>query len=93
MAVYIKELVWDDSNLDHIEIDNGIPFEDVEAAVIFEQRDSYKKGGKLFIVGQDDGGRYLTVVLESRGEADVWRPVTANPSDPKEVRRAKKKKR
>ena len=30
---YVAEFVWDDGNLDHIEDDNGVPFEDVEVAI------------------------------------------------------------
>lgn len=83
----INELIWDDGNLDHIEDDKGFLFEEVEQAIIEGRRHAFMRRGRLLIIGKAEGGDYITVVLEERGRGK-WRPITAWPSDKKEIRLA-----
>jgi uncharacterized DUF497 family protein len=77
--VYL-EVVWDEANLQHATKRATV----AEITQVIRNARSYTKGktgdsGRALIVGETDGGRRLTVVVEVRSPAEV-RPITAIPA-------------
>jgi len=81
---------WDDQNAEHI-ARHGIS--DVEVEQLLSNRHLIvpNKGHepRMFLVGQTNGGRLLTVVIEPTRDEGTWRPVTAWEADDQEQRRFK----
>ena len=84
----IQNLIWDAWNISHIARHNVKP-EEVEE--VCESRYVFTKGRQntYRVIGQTQGGRYLTVILAPRGHGNFY-PVTARDSDKKERRLFKK---
>ncbi len=86
--VYLRRLVWDDWNLDHI-ARHGMTQDDVEAVchddpIVY--RESYKD--RLVLLGTTPEGRVLAVVLGPVPNAPegTYYPFTARPADRSERR-------
>lgn len=73
--LYVRELVFDDWNEDHIAQHNVIP-EEVEEVCLGIPFVSRTREGRLRVIGQTEDGRCLTIFLapQSRG---VYYPITA----------------
>ncbi|MBI2334717.1 BrnT family toxin [Candidatus Daviesbacteria bacterium] len=90
--VYIKRLVWDSWNVEHI-ARHDVTSDEVEEVChcnpVF--RDSYK--GRKLVIGPTKLGRMITVALDPEPEMEgVFYPVTAHPASRKERRRYKETK-
>ncbi len=85
MPPRIRELTWDDWNLEHI-ARHGVTAEDVEP-VCFDETTRITRAGRnrYQAIGQTEGGRYLTVFLDSEGHGRYY-SVTARPADEGERR-------
>ncbi|MBI3744714.1 MAG: BrnT family toxin [Chloroflexi bacterium] len=81
--IYI-ELTWDERAAEHIARHDVEP-EEVEEA-IERQQEARRSGDRLALIGQTDGGRYLTVFLEELPDG-TWYVITARGSDDAERRR------
>lgn len=44
---------------------------------------------EYLLIGRDHGGKYISVPIERTMEEGVWRPVTAWPSKPSEIVKAR----
>lgn len=84
----IQNIIWDEWNVEHIARHNVKP-EEVEQ--VCEGWYLFTKGRQntYRIIGQTQGGRYLTVIIAPRGHGNFY-PVTARDADKKERRRFKK---
>lgn len=85
----IKNLIWDEWNIEHIARHNVKP-EEVEQTckgkhlIRRGRRDTYT------VTGQTKDGRYLTIILAPRGKGSFY-PVTARDSDNEERKLFKRK--
>jgi uncharacterized DUF497 family protein len=85
--VYIREVVWDEWNEEHI-ARHGIDPEEVEEVLVglfsppLIQR---ARQGSYRALGQTAGGRYLAVFFALRAPGGVY-PITARDMDTKERR-------
>jgi len=72
----IKRLVWDEWNIAHIARHNVIPQEVQE---VYEGQPVERKGhrNRIFLIGQTEKNRMLTVILNQTEQEDVYRPITA----------------
>lgn len=84
----IGELWWDDGNLSHIE-ERGVDGYEVGEAVMGHHHAFVKGVDRLYVLGQTDAGRYLTIVLQPFGQG-IWRPITARDCSRQEIRLLKK---
>ncbi len=84
----IKQLVWDEWNINHIAKHDVDP---EEAEEVCSSRNLFEKGrdGTYQIIGQTQNGRYLNIVVVPR-KSGLY-PVTARNADNKEKSRFKKK--
>ena len=73
--LYIRQLLFDDWNEDHIAQHNVTP-EEVEQAALGAPFVSKTREGRLRIMGQTDSGRYLTIIIAHHGRG-VYYPITA----------------
>jgi hypothetical protein len=72
----IKNLIWDDGNVAHIAKHDVLPSEVEEALEINRvEWEAYKE--RIFIVGPTKTGRMLTVILEPKEGAGIYKPITA----------------
>lgn len=85
----IIDCEWDAWNVDHI-LDHDI--EPYEVEEVFANRPFIRKvkEGKYMAFGQNNSGRYLSVVFAYRGQGRAY-VVTARDSNWKEVKYAKNK--
>jgi len=85
----IIDCEWDDWNTDHI-LDHDV--EPYEVEEVFANRPFIRKvkEGKYMAFGQNNSGRYLTIVFAYRGQGRAH-IVTARDSNSKEVKHAKNK--
>jgi len=73
--VIIRDLEWDDVNVEHI-ARHDVNIWEVED-ICFEPHLSFRGHNRRYILyGKTSNGRYLKVVLESLSDA-IFRPVTA----------------
>ncbi len=73
--MYISELVWDAWNEEHI-ANQGVEAEEVEQVILNEYFATRARSGKYRLIGRTDTGRYLAVILGSRG-GGIFYVVTA----------------
>jgi len=85
----IKNLIWDDRNIEHISR-HGVEPEEVEQVCIGKYFTKRGRNGTYRVIGQTQAGRYLTLFLSPRGSGKFY-PVTARDSDNKERKLLKKK--
>ncbi len=72
----IKNLIWDDGNVAHIAKHDVSPSEIEETLEINRvEWEAYKE--RIFIVGSTKTGRMLTVILEPKEGAGIYKPITA----------------
>ncbi len=64
--VYFKDLLWNDWNIEHV-ARHGVNRDEVRAAVDDAPFMTRGRDDTYQLVGQTDAGRYLFVVLASRG--------------------------
>ncbi|MHB8660044.1 MAG: BrnT family toxin [Solirubrobacteraceae bacterium] len=86
IAIYFLE--FDDDNVDHLGR-HGIGPEEIEQVTgnaYVTTRNAREPANRILMIGQTDGGRVLTVVLEATRDDVVWRPVTGWDSTPEERR-------
>lgn len=74
--IIIKQLIWDNWNIEHIALHNIMP-EEVQEVCDREpvQREGHKN--RIFLIGLTKSNRMLTVILEPTDKEDVYRPITA----------------
>jgi uncharacterized protein len=86
MPLYIRDLIWDDWNEEHI-ARHGITLEEVEEVCFGDPLVLAAQGrDKRAFYGQTDAGRYLLVILGERG-GGIYYPVTARDMTVAERRR------
>jgi len=78
--MYVRVLVWDGTNVEHIARHNVSP-EEVDEVCSDEDALFTRVGRRRYqVIGQTSVGRYLTVFLDHLGRGSFY-PVTARPSD------------
>jgi uncharacterized DUF497 family protein len=91
MPARIRELIWDDNNIEHIARHNIYPSE-VED-VCFENPVVQRSGkGRKALYGQTSAGRYLLIILGERGNG-IFRPITARDMNDTERRYYRERRR
>jgi len=85
----IQNLIWDEWNVEHI-ARHGVKPEEVEQVCRSNYFFTKGRQNTYRVIGQTQGGRYLTIILAPRGQGDFY-PVTARDADNKERRRFKKR--
>ena len=74
--IVVKELEWDELNIDHIARHNVIPEEVYE---VCNSQPVERKGHKdrIFLIGSTQKGRIMTVILNPTEKQGIYRPITA----------------
>lgn len=85
----IKNLIWDDWNIEHI-ARHGVEPEEVEQVCKSKHRANKWKNKVYRVIGQTESGRYLTLFLAPRAKQNYY-PVTARDSTLREKRANKNK--
>ncbi len=85
----IKNLIWDEWNIEHIARHDVKP-EETEQACTGKYLARRGREGTYTVIGQTQSGRYLTMILAPRGSGSFY-PITARDSDNKERKIFKKK--
>jgi hypothetical protein len=80
--LFIKRLVWDGWNKEHIARHDVTPLE-VEKACSSDPLVQLGKKGRLAVTGPTQKGRIITVILDPEIEEDVYYVVTAYPTSRK----------
>ena len=77
ITVYFFE--FDDKNTDHIARHGVDPdeIEQISGNDYVTARNKHDPENRVRMIGQTNGGRTLTVVLEATRDDVIWRPVTA----------------
>lgn len=80
MTFWIPDLIWTDDNIEHIARHQIEPHEVEE---VRRNATAFKKGrgGRYYVIGPSDGGRWLFVVLERSGEVVTARVATDRECD------------
>lgn len=86
----INGLLFDDWNEEHIAC-HYIEPEEVEEVCLARPYVSKTHEGKLRVIGQTDDGRYLTIILASRGQGFYY-PITERDATDSERRLYQRKK-
>lgn len=76
ISIYFFE--FDDENTEHIGR-HGITPEEIEQITgnaYVTARNARGPENRILMIGQTDGGRALTIVLEATRDDVVWRPIT-----------------
>jgi uncharacterized DUF497 family protein len=73
--LYVREILFDDWNEDHIAQHHVIP-EEVEEVCLDDPFVSKTRKGRLRVIGQTNAGRYLAIILAPRGRG-MYYPITA----------------
>jgi uncharacterized DUF497 family protein len=76
ISIYFFE--FDDENAEHI-ARHGITPEEIEQITgnaYVTARNAGVPENRILMIGQTDGGRALTIVLEATRDDVVWRPIT-----------------
>jgi len=82
---YIRELLFDDWNVEHIPGYHVLP-EEIREVCYSAPFFSRARQGRLRVIGQTEAGRYLIVILAPQGRG-VYYPVTARDASRAERRR------
>ena len=85
----IKNLIWDDWNIEHIAKHNVTP-DEIGEVCKGKHFSKIGKQGTYSIIGQTQAGRYLTIILSPKGAGNFY-TVTARDSDIRERRKFKKR--
>jgi uncharacterized DUF497 family protein len=82
---FVKQLIWDAGNVDHMARHQVTP-EEVEEVCgqTFLAFESYK--GRFLIIGPTQAERMLAIVLDPEPEEGIYYPVMARSADNKERR-------
>ena len=88
--LYVRELLFDEWNEDHIAQHSVIP-EEAEEVCLGDPFVSRTRQRRLRIIGQTEAGRYLTIILAPRGRG-VYYPITARDATAAERRLYHRKK-
>jgi len=86
---FVRDLVWDDWNVEHVGRHSVKP-EEVEEVSFSEPFITRARGRTLRAIGQTQAGRYLTVILAPRGRGSYY-PVTAREASEGEQRLYRKR--
>lgn len=74
--IVIKQLIWDDWNIEHIGKHNISPDEVQEVCDGNRiEREAYNN--RIFVVGPTKNGRMLSVILEPTEKQEVYKPIIA----------------
>jgi hypothetical protein len=77
----ITEFEWDEDNLHHVEVEDKVDADDVDAMIpngsIAVRRNKRDASGDYIFEGTGRGGRPVTIVAARTAVAGVWRPVNA----------------
>lgn len=87
-AVY--EFEWDEGNAGHV-AEHGITDIEIDQMLSNQHLVVPNRGRepRMFLLGQTDGGRILTVVVEPTRIDGTWRPITAWDANASEKKRLK----
>ena len=89
--VFIKKLVWDKWNEDHI-ARHHVTRKEVKQVFQSDHVVKDAKKGRLLIIGKTKSGKILAVVIDPEPDEGVYYPVTARPADKNERQRFIKEK-
>ena len=81
--LYIRRLVWDNGNQEHISRHQVMPHE-VEEVCHGQPIVQQGHGGRSLVIGPARNGRMLTVVLDPELDEGVYYVVTARPTSRRE---------
>jgi uncharacterized DUF497 family protein len=92
----IENLTWDEENDEHIS--RHVPSIVVQSMFdandwIIARNKRHQSADRFRLIGRTLGGEFLTVVIAPTSNHQVWRPVTAYPSEPGEVQLFERTKR
>lgn len=85
----IKNLIWDEWNIEHI-AKHGVKPEEIEEICKTKHRLNKWKNKTYRVIGQTSGTRYLTIFLAPRTKNNYY-PITARDSTKREKREYKNK--
>lgn len=80
--LYILRLIWDSWNIAHI-ARHGVTQDEVEEICHNDPLVQTGKKGRLLIIGFNQGGKMLTVILDEESQG-IYYPVTARAASKKE---------
>ena len=88
----IDELLWDESNIEHLGRHRIVPEEAEEVVFADIPREVRARAGRYAVYGQTASGKYIVLFLERvrigrRRRPQVYRPVTARAMTEAERRR------
>lgn len=83
--ILIRQLTWDNWNVEHIAQHNIIPDEVQEVCNSDRiEREGHKQ--RIFLVGPTKKGRMLSVILEPTENPEIYRPITAYDASKQSIR-------
>lgn len=82
--IVIKQLIWDEKNVAHIALHDILPSE-VEDVCQGDRIERTGHKNRIFLIGQTQTGRMLSVILNLTDEAGVYYPVTAYEASKKSI--------
>lgn len=88
--IYVRRLIWDDWNVEHI-AHHAVKLEEVEEVCHSDPVVRRTRDGRFLVIGRTDAGEFLTVILDPEGNG-VYYPVTARPASDVERRYYQKQK-
>ncbi|MBI4785865.1 MAG: BrnT family toxin [Chloroflexi bacterium] len=83
--MFIRDLIWDDENLEHIAA-HGVESDEVEDVCFGNNRIERAGKGKHGVLGRTSEGRLLFIVVAHRGHG-LFRVITARDMNTSEQRR------
>jgi uncharacterized DUF497 family protein len=86
-AIDVWEFEWDESNEAHCSRHGVTP---MVAELVKDDRPKFFRNrpgetGTHVMIGEDDKGRFWTIILRGTGQRGRWRPITGWPSDTPEI--------
>ena len=81
--IIIRELIWTQSNIDHITRHN-VTREEVEEVCHGSYIVLDAHGNRFLVIGPTQSGRALAIILDPEQEQSIYYPVTARQADRKE---------
>lgn len=83
-VIFIRKLIWDTWNIQHIARHNIIPDEVEEVCHGLPLVLRGQQKGRLILIGPTEGKRMLTVVLEAKGRK-IYYPITVYETDANDI--------
>ena len=89
---HILDFLFDEDNLDKIAAHHVRDWQildvlsDPERVIVPSRR---RRRAQFLVIGHDRGGRCITIPVESTGNPEIWRPVTAWFCKPSEAARVR----